>query len=49
MTSPPPPKPVIPICLDDLVPRENVKGGGAVKVIFGAGTSAPSHKPKSQN
>ena len=34
------------IRLDDLVPRTNVKGGGATKVIFGAGTSKPIRKPE---
>jgi hypothetical protein len=34
------------IRLDDLAPRENVKGGGSVKFTFGAGATEPIRKPK---
>jgi hypothetical protein len=46
MTPKSPAQPVTAIRLEDLVPRENIKGGGNAKVIFGAGATEPVRKPK---
>jgi hypothetical protein len=49
MKSQPTTKPATPIRLDDLVPRENVKGGGSTKLIFGVGAAEPIRKQKNRN